>query len=186
MTTVIRRPAEAATPTPGTALRLARQLIRARESLAIFRERETALKQELGSYVERYGTKDSKGSYWFKLPEKLGKVTHLKREKYGAKKLVLEKAEKILRRAGAYEDCIDTAVVVAPQDVQQVLAVLAKAGALELVDVVETINDDYIMQHFYSDNSRLTESDIDAMFTETINYRFVTAGSGPEMSDDDD
>jgi len=181
--TVISRRQPATTGFDLDLLGAARQFLRIREEMKLFREREAALKRDLGAYVERHGAQDEKGSFWVRLPEVIGTVRFLKREKYGSKKLVPDKAERILRRLGLYERCIDTAVVIPPDNVDAVLAALATAGALELVDVQTTLNDDYIMQSYYAEDG-LTDSDIDAMFTEEINYRFVTAAGGPEFDDE--
>ena len=67
--------------------------------------REKELKDRLMEAVEKYGYEDDKGHVYLDLPEEIAGVTKLQRQRRVSQNLDQEKAEKLLKKHGLWEDC---------------------------------------------------------------------------------
>lgn len=110
----------------------------------ILERREGEIKKELNAAVEQFGWKDDQNHEYLNFPEPIAGFEGLKRTCRKYPTLNREAAMKILKRKGLLEDCT--------------------------VTVVEVNEDAVRAAHF---DGKLTQKDIDAMFTWKINYAFT-------------
>lgn len=141
------------------------------------------LKKSLMGMLERHGVADDKGSLWIEFEEPIAGYDAIKRERRAKVYLDEDKATRILKAAGVYEDCIDVDVTIPADQFDVVIQALKTAGLYDqVVTVTERLSDDKIMQLFFADKDepepRITEDDIDAMFTEDVTWAFCPQTSG--------
>lgn len=107
-------------------------------------KRETEIKKELNAAVEQLGWTDDQDHEYLNFPEPIAGYEGLKRTCRKYPSLQEEEAMKILKRKGLLEQCTSTITVV---------------------------NEDAVRAaHF---DGKLTQKDIDAMFSWKINYAFT-------------
>lgn len=140
--------------------------------------RMKGLKDRLMSILERRGKPDDKGSLWIEFDEPIAGFEAIKRERRSSLSLDEDRAEEILDRAGVRDECTDVQITIDAEQMELVLKVLQKAGVYdEVVTVEHVLNHDKIMQLYFAekdqDEPRITEADIDAMFTEKVTWAFI-------------
>ena len=106
--------------------------------------RESELKKSLAAIVETDGYTDDKGSEYIDFREPIEGFAGLKRERRVYQSLDEDKAFEVLAEKGLTKLCTKTITVV---------------------------NEDAVQAAFY--DGKLTQDDIDAMFTVRINYAFI-------------
>lgn len=140
--------------------------------------RMKGLRDKLMAILERRGKPDDKGSLWLEFDEPVAGFEAICRQRRASVVLDESRAEEILTDAGIYDECTDVQITIDAEQMDLVLDVLRKAGIFDQVVTVNRIlNDDKIMQVYFaekdSEEPRLTESDIEAMFTEKVTWAFV-------------
>lgn len=133
----------------GQALKLAtREFLSLKTQVADITKRMNERKATLMSTVETEGYEDDKGNYILEFPEPVdsdaGTCRGLKREKRTSQVLDEDVAEKILKKKGIYDDC---------------------------VEVIEVLQPDAITKAYFE--GKLTEAEIDRMFSTRVIYAFV-------------
>lgn len=108
--------------------------------------RQGQIKKQLSEAVEEYGEEDDRGHVWLRLPELVGEVHSLQRQRRVGQSFDEDKAVEILHAAGLLESCSKT---------------------------VRLIDDEAVMAAHY--DGKLTEAQIDSMYPKKITYAFVTA-----------
>jgi len=101
------------------------------------------IKAELSELVDTDGEPDEKGHLWYPLPESVGGVTALKRQRRVVQSLDEAVAEKTLKEKGIYDRCYK---------------------------MVPTLDESEVMACLY--DGLLNEEEIDAMFPKSVSYAF--------------
>lgn len=129
----------------GQALRLAiRSFLGLKSQSETIKKQMDEAKKILSATVEEQGYEDDKGHFILELDEPVDGCVALKREKRVTQSLDEEAAEKILRRKGIYEECVETIVVIDP---------------------------DLVTKAFYQ--GKISEAELDKMFSTKTIWAFV-------------
>ena len=126
----------------------ASELVGVKRTVKDLTARQKKITDRIKAFVQDRGYVDDQGHIWFDLEEPVEGVVALQMQRKVSKPLNEDKAEAILRKAGLYEECTTTVVV---------------------------LDQDAIMAAHYE--GKLSEDDIDAMFPPSVSYALMTPTS---------
>ena len=109
-------------------------------------EREKALKEQLISYIDRFGEVDGKGHIVFEAPDNRAGVKEILKQRKVSKSEDLEVVERILKEKNLWDSCTETITIT-------------------------KVNQDAVMACVFKDE--LTEEEVDLMYPSTVSYAFL-------------
>lgn len=134
-----------AAPEAGSIRQWLKELLTAKDQQKFFKTRQEQVTKRLKAVVEGSGYTDDQGHIWYDLDEAVDGVAQLQMQRKVSQSLQEERAEKILKDKGLWEQCTTTITV---------------------------IDQDAIMAARFED--KLTDEDIESMFSKTVNYALMT------------
>lgn len=106
-------------------------------------------KADFKALVERWGETDDKDNVFLELPERIGEVVALKNECRVSTSADEEQCQRILRRKGLWDQCVETIEVLDPDKV-----------------------------HALYFERKITKAELDRMFPRRVSYAFTLIGEG--------
>lgn len=148
MPKIIKSATAADTPDQQSIKQWVAELVTAKAQQKFFKSRQDQVTKRLKTVVEETGYQDDQGHIWFDLEEPVEGCVALQMQRKVSQPLNEDKAEAILKKAGLYEECTQTIVV---------------------------LDQEAIMAARYRGD--LTDDDIDAMFPKVVSYALMTPTS---------